>query len=430
MLATLLDAAEAEGRRTPTPADIRHAALNGTAARLDRRFALVTAVAAVVAAVIAGLLFFQATPGPAMLLLLSGVTPLFSSWSAIATGRFRGVIGDVRAVALLATSGLAWVLGALTALSWMLGFDDADAGRPPQGLAGAFLPLFGAGIAVGATAISLAVDAMLRRRTRLPWAARLLIAAVAGLAVAPLVGLSTMTPTAAALLAGGAIVLAVLPERRAAGVVPSPGRARSDGNPGRAVPDARRRTVTAASAWLALSGGVVGLAYAFSGAAWSPGATDGTIAMAHGITLLLVSVLPLLAAVGVAKPLPPLPRAGLHRWGPLALAALSTCCVAAAYIEAPDSSAMQPGLQAGAVLVGGGLAWAIGAHARLPRGAAVVVGIACGALYASFAGVMIAPMLAFAVPVVALILALRARRPRPRAGRVPVRPDGVPAPAR
>ncbi|MDF2992626.1 MAG: hypothetical protein K0S37_3140, partial [Microbacterium sp.] len=348
----------------------------------------------------------------------------------IATGRIRGVVGDARAVALLVISTLAWVLGALTALSWMIGFDDADAGRPIKGLAGAFLPLFGAGIVFGATAISLVVDAMLQRSTRLPRAVRLLIAGVAGLAAAPLVGLSTMAPAAAALWAGGAIVFAVFPERRAVGADPSPGRGRSGGNPGNVVPDARRRAVTEASAWLALAGGVVGLAYAFSGAAWSPGAGDGTIAMGHGITLLLLSALPLLAAVGVAKPLSPLPRAAFHRWGPLVLAALSTCCVTAAYVEAPDSSAMQPGLQAGAVLAGGSLAWAIGAHARLSRGAAVVVGIACGALYASFAGVMIAPMLAFAVPVVALVLALRATRRRLRTGRVPQRPDGVVAPAR
>jgi len=428
LVATLLEEAEARGRRTPTAADVRSAAVHGMAAHLGRRFALVTSVLSVGAAVTAGALFVSTTPGLLVLVLLSGVVPTLATWSVVATSRVRGLVGDVRAIAVTALATASWSLGVMASVAWALGFDDAEAGRPLQGLAAAFLPLFGGGVVLGAAAIAIAVEAVLRRTTRVSAATRCALAVSLGLSAAPLIGLSSVGPAAAALFASGAVVFGVLPARLA---VRAPRGAESLRGSAPAVPlvaARRRRVASRAAAWVAAAGGTTGLAYAFFGSAWSPAAPDGTIAMAHGITVLLVSAIPLLAAIGATIEPRPTFRSAIHRWGPLALVALSLCSVAAAYVAAPDSAAMQPGLQAGAILAGAALAWAISAHARLPRAAAVIVGVASGALYASFIGVMVAPLLAFGVPAAALFLALRpsGRRfrvlPRSRASApVPVR---------
>lgn len=435
VLSTLLDAAEADGRTAPTAAETRRAALHGTADRLGWRFALVTALTAVAAAVVVGILWAAVVTGDLALVLLTGVIPALATASIVATARLRGLASDGEALAVLATASAAWALDVLASLAWSWGFDAADDGRPVEGLAAAWLPVVAAAGVVGAVALGVACSALLRRATRVGIIARVAIGGAAGLVLAPMLGLSTLSPAMAAVLAGGAVVFVLLPRRGAARGVAHAAPVKNavgvaSGLPSApVVPDPRRRAASRGSAWLATAGGAVGVAYALTGATWSPGADDGTTAMAHGITLLLVSALPLLAAFGLSRAAAPTWTAGLHRWGPLALVALALSSVAWAYVDAPDSQAMQPGMSAGAALTGAALAWAIATHVRLHRLAAVTVGVAVGALFASFLGLMAVPLLVFGLPVAGAVLALRTGRPPALPPATPVRSgDPVPVP--
>lgn len=430
VLSTLLDAAEADGRTAPTAAETRRAAAHGTAARLDRPFALGTALAAVAAAVVVGILWTAVPTGDLALILLTGVIPGLATASIVTTSRLRGWAEDGEALAILATASAAWALNVLAALAWSWGFDAADEGRPVVGLAAAWLPVVaGAGV-VGAVALGLACSALLRRATRWGVVVRAVIGGACGFGLAPVLGVSTLSPATAGVMAGIAVLFVLLPSpsasRRAARAVSAQSaRPVASGVP--VVPSTRRRAASRGPAWLATAGGVVGVAYALTGATWSPGADDGTAAMAQGITLLLLSALPLLAAVGLYGAESPTRTAGLHRWGPLALVALAVSSVALAYIGAPDSEVMQPGMYAGAVLIGSALAWAIATRVRLPRPAALTLGVAVGTLFASFVGAMVLPVLAFGVPVVGLVLALRSARPSALPPAPAVR-SGEPAP--
>lgn len=415
VMATLLDAAEADGRTSPTAAEVADAILHGTAARMERTFAIAVAVAAAGIAVVVGVLTTAGAGGPLVPLLGAGATPLLAGWSLVATARVRGLLGDAQALLLSALVMLTCVLNAAAWLAWSASFDAADEGRPIEGLAAAWVSLVVAAIVVGAASIGLVLDAALKRATRLRAGARGAVAGAVGIAVAPILGVSTLSPVVVAAAACTAVALAVLPaRRRLSDPRPQPWPAVSPRAGSTRPLDHRRAVAVRRLAWLAVGGSALGTVYAFTGAGWSAGATDGTVAMGHGITLLLLSALPLLAAVGLRAAAPPSRVRPRDRWAPLVLVALGTCIVGLAYVGAPDFGTMQPGFQAAAVLTGAGVAWAIIARAPLPRAAAITVGVSTGALYAAFVGVMVAPMLAFAVPVAAIIAALVPRWPRTR----------------
>lgn len=164
-------------------------------------------------------------------------------------------------------------------------------------------------------------------------------------------------------------------------------------------------------ALLPILGGVLGVAYALTGAHWRIGASDGTSAMVQGITLLLIAAIPLLAAFGAW-----MDRRGAHRslhvWGPLALLAGATVLLAAAYTRAPNWDDMAPWLFAGSVVGGGALCWWVTPRMRLPRLGAIVIGIFVGLLYAGFLGMMLTPLLAFAVPALGILMLVAVREPR------------------
>ncbi|MGN8552003.1 UNVERIFIED_CONTAM: hypothetical protein OHV15_05405 [Microbacterium sp. SLM126] len=415
LVSTLREFAEQEGRTAPTAADVLSAALHGTAARLDRRFALVVALAGVACAAAAGILMAWTSAGDVVLALLSGAVPILAAAALTAVMRDRGALTDGRALATLGAAVIALSLNALTVASWSLGFDAADAGLPPNGLAAAWLPLLIAATLMGAIAIALPVESLLQR-TGLPGAARVVLAAVIGFVAAPLVGLGLLSPLVAALITLGVAILALVPSRHA-----QPPRstrqqmtrlasaALEGADPERS---SRYRSTARVLAWVAVAGGAIGCLYAFSGSLWSAGAADDTIAMGQGITILLVASVPLFAAVGLTATAAR-PRAGAVRhWAPLTLVTAGFGSTAVGYLNAPSWAGMSPWFLACAVLVGGAISWWIIALIRLPRGAAVTTGLIAGILYAAFAGVMLAPMLAFAVPIGALILAFQRNRPK------------------
>lgn len=425
LLSTMLDSAEQDGRAKPTAADVAFAVVHGTAARLDRRFSIVTAIAAVVCAAFAGVLSAWGSAITALPLLLSGVIPLLTAWALVAVLRERGHLGDGRALATMGATVIALTLNALTVASWALGFDAADAGVPATGLAAAWLPLVIASELAGATTIGLVVDSLLRR-TSIPRGARVSVAAGVGLIAAPIIGLSLLSPVVSPLLALGVAALALVP-RRPAGQMRAPGPAiASDATMAEPSPKlvdryGYRRTARTL-AWIAVAGSVTGVIYALTGAQWSAGAADGTVAMGQGISLLLISAVPLLAGVGLAAAASSRVRL-VHLWAPITLVVLGLGSIGVAYLNATSWGGMSPWFQVASVLVGGAIAWWIISRPRLPRAATVIIGVGAGVLYAAFVGMMIAPMLAFAVPIGATVLALQ--RTRPKVASRPGRPQSA-----
>ncbi|MET3770314.1 hypothetical protein ABIB15_003024 [Marisediminicola sp. UYEF4] len=311
------------------------------------------------------------------------------------------MIAPPRALVVLLTLLAALVLAALTQLSWAQGFRLADANQPQTGLAGAWGLLFVIAWAVGAAGIGLLVDGAFGG-AGMPSVARVPLAAIAGILIAPAVGIGLIHPATSTVIAAGVALVAL-------GTLNGQ-RSRTSPLPTRAI-RARSSDVRGAVRLLAsLSAGVgvVGVVYALTGAGWSDGAADETIAMAHGITVLLASAIPLLAAFALSAP----PRHGTAAvWGPTSLIVLEITAVAVAYQDAPAGQEMATWLGLSAALGGGAIAWWTIPRLRGPLGPRIAVGLAFGGGYAALFGTTVIPLLAFTVPVVALVLAFTRARP-------------------
>ena len=146
--------------------------------------------------------------------------------------------------------------------------------------------------------------------------------------------------------------------------------------------------------------------YVFTGSLWPLAVVDSTIAMGQGISMALFSAVPLLAAVGLLLASGSR-RAPQHTWGPLALLVMSFGAVATAYLPGPDDwNAVAPGFATAATLSGCALAWWLIPRLRGPRVIRVAIGALCGLAYAAFFGLLVAPMIALAVPLGAIALAV------------------------
>jgi hypothetical protein len=421
LLSALLDSAERDGRAVPTAAERIGAVIHGTAARVDRRLAIVLSAIGIAFAILAGVLAVWAPAGGTWLLpsILTGVVPALSTLGLITVLRVHGLIGDGRTLAAMATAVAAFVVNSLTYAAWSAGFDAADEGVAATGLAIAWLPLFAVAALTGATATALVVEALFRR-ARLNPLARVVVAGLVGIVAAPLIGFGVVIPTVSAMLALGVAVLALLP-RRNARMTPSPSEALRptmvaelrSASPSPAVLSSH--ATARLLAWIAAGGGAMGVVYALTGGQWSPGAADSTMAMGQGITILLVSALPLLAALGLRIGTGRAQLSRLHRGVPLLLFAISLGFLAIAYIHAPVWDAMVPWFQTGSVLSGAAIAWWVIPRVRMPRPSAAFIGVSAGGLYAAYLGTMLAPMLAFAVPIGAIVVALQ----RPRKAKKP-----------
>jgi len=407
---SLRDKADHERRSAPSVADGFSALVNGVALRLDARVSFWSALLAMGLGACAWILILSgwsgaSGPGGGVGMVMAGVAPALTLVGVIALFRERRLIAPPRALIILVTLLVALALAALTQLSWVQGFRLADANQPQTGLAGAWGVLFVIAWAVGAVGIGLLVDGAFGG-AGLPSVVRVPLATIAGILIAPALGLGLINPATSTVIAGGVAVGALSTlngQRNRVSPVPARAiRARST--------DVRGAVRPLAS--LSAGVGVVGVVYALTGAGWSDGAADGTIAMAQGITILLASAIPLLAAFALSAP----QRHGTAAiWGPTSLIVLEITAVAVAYQDAPVGQEMAPWLGVSAALGGGAIAWWTIPRLRGPLGLRIAVGLAFGGGYAALFGTTVVPLLAFAVPVVALILAfLRARPTRPK----------------
>lgn len=422
----LRDVAEATGGAAPSPAERRSARIEGLAHHLDRRLALVAAVAAVVLAA-AGFILYLVVPailqstagvlpwegGPTAMSVVAAVTifsvPLFVAMSLIATLRVRGLRAGP-ALASLVIATLATVLLAGAGASWSIGFDEADAGVARSPFAAAWLFLAAGAALLGATATAILIGTMLAGRLR-GWA--YVIGGAAGLVLAPTLMITLPSPATAGLAAIGALVLADLgtrPPRRdtrsPAGSVPSaPGwapasaaAADSPGPHGRAA-EARSRWI----AGLATTSFVLGMpavAFAFAGSQWS--ALDATEAMRAGIASGALAAIPFALCVGVART----GHRTRDRWGPAAL--LAAAAAALAIVNAAsdgDGNAIVWQLLLCALPIAGAVAWLLlTSWGAGDSGGILAIGAALPVLVLAL-GLQLLP---FLTPVAALVVAVSA----------------------
>lgn len=398
---TLRDQAQHEHRAAPTAGDSFSAIVNGIGLRLDARVALWCALVAIGLGACSWLVVLNGLGGAPWAagvvgIVTVGVVPALAVVAMIAVMRGRGWITAPRALITILALWTCLLLAALAQLSWAQGFRLADQNLPQTGLAGAWGPLFVAAWAAGAVAIALLIDGLLQR-TRWPWFARLPLAAVIGVLVAPAVGVGLINPTMAMVVAAVAAVMALA-------ALSGRGSRRSPAAP--RMREARSSDDRTAVRWLTGLSAIVGLfgvAYALTGAAWSAGAIDGTIAMGQGITILLAAAIPLLTAVALTVS----QRHGRAAvWGPIGLVILEVTAVAIAYLSAPSWEAMAPWMAVSAILGGGAVAWWTIPRIRGPLGLRIAVGVALGVGYAVLFGTTTIPMLAFTVPIFAVVVAL------------------------
>ncbi|MBN9151229.1 MAG: hypothetical protein J0H56_07395 [Micrococcales bacterium] len=411
LLGAMLDEAERQGRNRPTGTERWSAIVHGLGTRLDRRLALGCAVAALLVAALAGI----ALAGPALEWLWpmlpgnaarwglpavsAAICPALVAVAVVALARHRGWLSEPRALLVLVLAVPSFALSGLAAVSWSVGFDAANRDVPGGWFADAWAWFVAAGWALGAAAIAVFLAAAIGR-TRMHAAIAVGLALLAGVVTAPIIGASLLTPYTAAIAAAGVAVLTLLPLRSERVTSPT-----ATAMPTSGTMTAGNRRLSRALAWLATAGGAVGVAYALTGTHWSAGAVDTTTAMGQGITLSLVSSLPLLAGVGILLAARSR-RAPAHTWGPLLLLALSFLAVALGYIGAPTWDRMAPALAAASVLGGAAIAWWAATRLRGPVAARVVIAVAIGIGYAALQGMLIAPLLSFALPLVAAAFAI------------------------
>ena len=408
---SLRDQADDERRSAPSVADGFSALVNGVALRLDARVAFWAALLAMGLGACAWILMLigwsgASGPGGEVGMVLADIAPALTLLGVVALFRERRLIAPPRALVVLLTLLAALVLAALTQLSWAQGFRLADANQPQTGLAGAWGLLFVIAWTLGAAGIGLLVDSAFGG-AGMPTVARVPLAAIAGILIAPAVGIGLIHPATSTVIGAGVALVAL-------GTLNGQ-RSRTSPLPIRAIlarSSEVRGEVVRLLASLSAGVGVLGVVYALTGAGWSDGAADGTIAMAQGITVLLASAIPLLSAFALSAP----PRHGTAVvWGPTSLIVLEITAVAVAYQDAPAGQEMAPWLGLPAALGGGAVAWWTIPRLRGPLGPRIAVGLAFGGGYAALFGTTVIPLLAFAVPVVALVLAFtRARPTRPK----------------
>lgn len=408
MLSTLLDEAERAGRSEPTPGERRAAAFHGLAARLDARSALtlgwIGLIGSLISTVASTWGSFGADPSLLLQLLLSGVAPALVFIAVVALARGRAVLSDGRALVLAVIAGAANILGALASFSWGLAFRAADDGVAATGLAAAWTPLVVAGLILTVIGVGLVSHAVLRR-TGLRETASSALAALIAVVSAPLLGYALVTPFSTTLLAAAVVIGSVLATRGGAAPAAPATTAVSPAS----LPDLARPMVAEIRLLAIVStiGGVIGLAWAFTGSLWSPFGGDSTQTMREGIAILCVSTLPLFTAFALRIGSRSAAR-WVHTWGPATLAAAGFGILALDYVVEDGAGDFTLGMTAAGALVGIGIGWFAAARTHLTGWLAVAIGATIAATYALSLGPIMTAYLAFLAPFAAITLAILA----------------------
>ncbi|KAA9083736.1 hypothetical protein [Microbacterium radiodurans] len=159
----------------------------------------------------------------------------------------------------------------------------------------------------------------------------------------------------------------------------------------------------------ALLVGSLGVAWAFTGEAWSPLGGNSTTAMRHGIVVLSLSTLPALVGLGLVA----IGRFSVKRrdvWIPVSAAGVGFCLLALDYLVTTGSGDIGPLWVAAAASIGVALGWAVAACTPISLALRIAVGAATAATYTVLMGITLTPMLVFSTPIVGLLLIITRRR--------------------
>ncbi len=395
VLGTMLDDAAARGLQTPDASMRRGAIVHGLGARLDRRAAIVAAFLASAVAV-AGIPLMFLGVGTAWLIPGFGVGPLFILVAIVAALRARGIISAAEALAGASLALPTTTLSALVALSWSVGFDEADGGITRGWFAQAFL-WFAAAAWLAAMAWGAVVVGGMLRTAAMPavWA-RPAGAACAAVAY-PFLAFSLLSPASAALLAIttlGSVILLARPRAPISNPAPPAPRAARTTRPA-------SRTVLICAVASAVAGAAA-IAFALTGSAWPGSTLDGTEAMRFGIVAGFVAALPYCAAIGLLRSVHHRP---LHAWGPALLIAGGFVIAATEnIIGGGDGNRIVWALLIAGLPLGGAVTWILSTGRWAARTIQKTIATMCGA--AVVVSAMAIQMLPFLLPIAALILAV------------------------
>lgn len=411
MLDTLEQHADAQGRTRPTSGEAWSLRAHGLAERATPTAIVWAAGAALLMCLVP------------MIVLLSGVV-VDSPWADAAriTVQFLGaLLVSVAAGALLVRAGViraepavfalaaavpAWLLGALTAASWSVGFDEADAGAARSWFGSATGAFLISAWVVGAAALMPPAFAMLSAgRSRI---ARITSSAVLSSTCALALGITAATPVGLVVGAAAVLIFASLQLRGPASARPSRKREVSA-----VLTPTKRRTIAASTAAAAVLG--LGCAvYALTGSLWAPAIGDATEAMRAGILAgALVAVVTVVAGAAAL-----FPRRGRVVLGPAIALVAALLALASSYVLHEDNPLSWPLHLAAGVLTG--LAVALLFAPVLPRAPWLrILLIAAISLAATVSfGLMVITAAVFLAPVVAIVLTIvLLRRPLLPTGR-------------
>lgn len=295
-IGTALDAAEAEGRTRLSPGEVGAMILHGVGERATVRVALTAASVALMCAATAQLVGIVAAETVAGLgggwipLALGAMSGLLQTGALLALLRHAGRVRPDRAALTTLSASAAWALAFLSAWSWSIGFDRADAALADTAFSGAFGVLLAGGWVLGAITVAWLVVELTRA---LPPAAGAAAGGVAALVCPPVFGAMTVVPSSGVL---ASLVLVALCIRMST--------ARDSAKTPAAVAASSAARIAAP---LTRRAGLVGLMCAVLGAACAAfalagshivAAIDSTRAMQLGLAAGAVTGIPLLCILG------------------------------------------------------------------------------------------------------------------------------------
>ena len=412
-LDTLREQSEHEGRNRPSLSESFAAMVNGLGTRLDARLAGVMALAGIALRAVIETIARTLTPGGivdpvqnGLFMVGLGAVAMLVLASLLALARTYGALSAGRAVAVLALGWTALALFSGGSYAWSFGFQLAEDNQAMAGIAAAAGPLLGGAMALGLVAGWLSMESVLSR-TRLRRLPRFILSLLAGGALTVFAGVAVLMQLVWVSVAVGVVALSL----RSLGAWHGPRPLAAEATTHRLV-----RPLAGVSAGI----GILAIVYAVTGAAWSPVAQDGTVAVVQAILGLLLGALPLVVALGLlAVSRGHRPQ---HVWGPLALVVLVIGTMFYGYTDAPSSTRIDSAAPVGSALLGLAIAWWV--TARLSGSqrdhwlAGASIALACFVIHAA----ALLPVAVFLTPFLAGVLAVRGdlRPCRARTANTPV----------
>lgn len=406
MLDTLKQHASERGSARPSISEAWSIRAHGLGTRATRRWAAVSAGAALLAYLIASWLLLSnaivlAGAESVYYALAFFVAPLALTLSGVVLLHRRGQLSAPAALLTAVSAIPAWAFAAFSAASWSVGFDEAYAG-PGSGWFGSSTLIF-LGLAwIAGTFTLVAPVSSVLPKIRIA-AIRVLLPSLLAVIAVPVVGILIQADQTIGVFGAAALLVIAL---RGDPSAPTPSKRQYGPILGKdsatiSRPRLTRRGYLVVSVWAGVSLilGVGCVVFALTGSLLSPVARDSTHAMNLGLAAGALAAIPIVFAYGMTL---------FQRYGAFFLAATLICCgslvlESAAQTMGADHLMQWPLTLASALLMGTALALPSG---RLfPGRGSFRIGVRVAlALAASTIGIFIVTMAAFIAPLGAAAL--------------------------